>query len=83
MITYFRFLLLPLSEKNQYLQQNGTFLLDYSGDKGIVKLYAVGDFFVELYSNYSSDCISEVVAFKNIQRLQQHADHIDLALLSA
>jgi CRP-like cAMP-binding protein len=78
MLTYFRFLLLSLEEKRQYLNEKGTFLLSHTNEKGLVRLYAAGDFFVELSFDQQQNCASEVIAFKSLNRLQQHAEHIDL-----
>ena len=81
MLTYFQFLLLSLSEKQLYLSNNGIFLMSHTNEKGIIVLYAAGDFFVELCINQQQHCTTEVVAFKSLNRLQQHAEHIDLAQL--
>lgn len=78
MLTYFRFLLLSLEEKRQYLNGKGTFMLSYINEKGVVILYAAGDFFVKLRLNQQQNSAPEVVAFKSLHRLQQHAEHIDL-----
>lgn len=83
MITYFRFLLLSVNEKECCIEEKGTFLISYSNEKGLVKVYAINDFFVEIGFSEEHHCITEVIAFKSLQRLQKHADYIDLAQLSA
>ncbi len=78
MITYFRFLLLTTEEKIQYLRQEGVFLMNQSGPRTRVELYALGSYFVEVHYKNPEDEVMEVVAFKNTDRLQQYIQSIFL-----
>jgi hypothetical protein len=81
MITYFRFLLLSHEEKEQFLDENALFLLTHTKNNKAVKLYAVNDFFVEVYVNDQYKC-TEIVVFKSLNKLQEHTEDIDLAQLT-
>jgi hypothetical protein len=81
MITYFRFLLLAQEEKEQYLHEKAQLLITHTKYNKEVKLYAVNDFFVEVYANEQHN-YTEVVVFKSLNKLQEHTEDIDLAQLT-
>jgi hypothetical protein len=81
MISYFRFLLLSLNEKKQFLSENGNFLVKQTENTGEVSVYAVSDFFVEVHTD-THNKVKEIISFKSIDRLGQHVQHITLSELS-
>jgi|GEM_PF-7134890 len=54
MVTQYEFNLLPVTEKADVLWRYGTYLLTRDAPPFLVKLYALGDFFVEAYFMRSS-----------------------------
>lgn len=81
MMSYFQFLLLSLAEKKQYLQQKGTFLLDYVDNCKHIEVYAVSDFFVEFHKDERKG-LTEIISFKDLSLLEQHAQHVDLTQIT-
>jgi hypothetical protein len=80
-LSYFKFLLLSLSEKKQYLQQNGTLLLSYPNKEGELCLYALSNFFVELQSDDQQEIV-HILSFKDTNRLEEHVQQIKLTQLN-
>lgn len=81
MLSLLQFLLLSFDEKQQYLTNNGNFLLSRSGDKGEVRLYAVSNFYVEMHLDEHKKA-ADIIAFKNLYHLGQYTQEIELSELS-
>ncbi len=69
---------LPRAEKNTLLLENGSFLLQRDGFRYSVSLYALGDFFAEVWSNKEKGIVIEVKAFRESWRLDAYLDDVDL-----
>jgi hypothetical protein len=82
MISFFRFLLLSLSDKKQYLEEKGTYLWTYPDTCKEVRLYAVNDFFVEMHTDNEKQ-VMEIVAFKEQDYLEKYVRQVDLTQLYA
>ncbi|QHT67333.1 hypothetical protein GXP67_31210 [Rhodocytophaga rosea] len=77
MISYFRFLLLSMPEREQYLTERAPFLLSYADDTKELRLYAVNDFFAEMHLD-EQKLVTEIISFKRTGRLEQHTRHLSL-----
>lgn len=82
MMTYFQFLLLSFPERKQYLTQQATFLLSYADHTKELHLYVVNDFFVEMHLDQQKQA-TEIISFKGLKRLEQHARHVSLTNIQA
>ncbi len=94
MLSQYEYNTLPIMKKIDFLRQNGTFLLSREMPHFLVKLYSLGDFFVEAYfskATYFQDKydFQDVLTFRKqdlacIQRphpLEAYLDQIDLRKL--
>lgn len=82
MISYFKFLLLSLHEKKQYLTEKAIFLLSYPTHPKEIRLYAVSNFFVEMHLDEQKQ-VTEIISFNESGHLEQYTRHISLAQLHA
>jgi len=82
MITYFRFLLLTMEEKMQYLRKEGYYITIHSNVHTRVELYALSNFFVEVHYQKHENEVVEVVAFRSTDRLLQYAHPTSLSDLN-
>jgi len=77
-MTFDQFERLPQAEKAAYLRESGSFLLTREGFKYSVSLYAIHDFFAELWCNKEKQTTIEVKAFRESWRLDAYLDDVDL-----
>ncbi len=69
---------LSRAEKTSTLLENGNFLLQRDGFRYSVGLYALNDFFAEVWSNKEKGIVIEVKAFRESWRLDAYLDDVDL-----
>ncbi len=69
---------LPPAEKAEVLRQSGSFLLVREGFRYAVNLYALGDFFAEVWVNKEKGAVIEVKGFREAWRLDAYLDDVDL-----
>jgi hypothetical protein len=69
---------LPDVKKTQLLWDNGVFLMNREDDNQLVNLYALFDFYVEVYYMQKSNEIKRIKTFKSINPLQPYLDRINL-----
>jgi hypothetical protein len=72
---------LPTARKAEVVRDGGRFLLVREGFRYAVSLYALGDFFVEVWVNKEKDAVIEVKGFREAWRLDAYLDDVDLAEL--
>ena len=71
---------MPEHEQFDYLWAYGTYLATRSDDQHKINLYAVGEFFVEVWYNSIDNKLSHLTTFKAKRLLDQYLDGIDIAL---
>lgn len=69
---------LPQAGKVEVLQENGSFLLVREGFRYAVSLYALGDFYAEVWVNKDKNTVIEVKGFREAWRLDTYLDDVDL-----
>jgi len=65
-------------KKTQLLWDHGVFLMNREDDNQLVNLYALFDFYVEVYYMQQSNEIKRIKTFKSINPLQPYLDRINL-----
>ena len=60
------------------MRETGRFLLVREGFRYAVSLYALGDFFAELWVNKEKDTVIEVKGFREAWRLDAYLDDVNL-----
>lgn len=78
-MTLYQFYMLSPKEK-EVAAVNGEFLTDRREGSHTIALYAVGDFFVEIYYDNVQNAITMLAAFRTPERLNPYLDRIKLAL---
>ncbi len=69
---------LPQAEKARVLHESGSFLLVREGFRYAVSLYALGDFYAEMWVNKEKGLVIEVKGFREAWRLDAYLDDVDL-----
>jgi hypothetical protein len=69
---------LPLQERAQYAWLNGKFLLNKEGRWTKTNLYALYDFFVEIWIDRSRNSITHITAFDQGKKLDAYLQTITL-----
>jgi hypothetical protein len=69
---------LPTAEKARVVRESGSFLLVREGFRYAVSLYALGDFFAEVWVNKEKGTVIEVKGFREAWRLDAYLDDVDL-----
>lgn len=72
---------LSQAEKATILLESGNFLLLRDGFRYSVSLYALNDFFAELWCNKEKQTVIEIKAFRESWRLDAYLDDVDLDAL--
>jgi len=80
-MTLIEFERLPQAEKVEVLHQSGNFLLVRDGFRYAVSLYALGDFYAEVWVNKEKEMVIEVKGFREAWRLDTFLDDVDLSAL--
>ncbi|MDJ1497575.1 hypothetical protein QNI19_31845 [Cytophagaceae bacterium DM2B3-1] len=69
---------LTIDQKADLMWSKGTFLQAKAIKGGIVSLYSLGSFYVELSYNPIKNSIENLAAFKQIEQLDSFLEKIDL-----
>jgi hypothetical protein len=77
-MTYAEFENLPMAERAQLLREKGNFLMTREGLRYSVSLYAIADFFAELWLNMEKSKVIDVKPFRESWRLNAFLDDLDL-----
>lgn len=77
MMATIEFAELPLREQAQYLWDRGNFLLSRSDDTFTFSLYAVDDFFVEVWYDLEQQ-ISQVIVLEHLSSLEAYLRTVSL-----
>jgi hypothetical protein len=72
---------LTQAEQAKVLRESGSFLLVREGFRYAVSLYALGDFFAEVWVNKEKGAVIEVKGFREPWRLDAYLDDVDLGEL--
>jgi hypothetical protein len=72
---------LTQAEQAKVLRESGSFLLVREGFRYAVSLYALGDFFAEVWVNKEKGAVIEVKGFREAWRLDAYLDDVDLGEL--
>jgi hypothetical protein len=78
MIAVPQFAELTIPEQAQYLWDNGDYLLTRKGERSTSVLYAVDNFFVEVWYDEESSEITEIVSIDNFIRLDAYLKVVSL-----
>jgi hypothetical protein len=78
MIAVPQFAELSISEQAQYLWDNGEYLLSREGENTTSVLYAVDDFFVEVWHDGETGTITDIVSIDNLTRLEAYLKAVSL-----
>lgn len=81
-IGLYEFNILDENEKAQTIWDNGTFLTNKSDEEKAVNLYALGDFYVEVWYDKPHNRITQIRSFKTVNNLSPYLDDIDLDTLT-
>ncbi len=73
------FTTLPFPQQLKHTQGQGTFLTVIRMSDHVVKLYALGRFYVEIWYNTESDSM-DITAFDNTEWLAAYIPNIDIAI---
>ena len=74
----YEFIILDLKKKADTVWNHATYLTWRSNETGKVNLYALEDFYVEVYYNQEHNCIEDIRSFKSVGCLEPYLYSIDL-----
>lgn len=74
----YEFIALDMEKKADTVWYHATYLTWRSWYKGKVNLYALEDFYVEVYYDNEFNCVDDIRSFKSIDCLDGYLDRIDL-----
>ncbi len=77
----YEFIRMKKEDKLQLIFDLGIFLLAKPYHNGMVNLYGLGDFYVEVYHNKQIDSIEDIQSFRGVAGLEEYLATVDLRLL--
>ena len=72
--------LLDKDEKSDLLWYFGVYLMSRPYLEGMVNLYGLDDFYVEVFYNQELNCVEDIRSFQSVECLEQYFDSILLNL---
>ena len=81
-ITLAEFGKFPVDRQAQHLWDWGHYLLNRQGPRITIKLYALENFYVEVWYNRQYRSITAITCFKKINKLDAYLNAVSLAALS-
>ncbi len=77
-MTIWEFVLTPIDEQEQYVRENGRFLIKKEGQWTTINLYALHNFYVEIWIDRGRNSITRITAFESISKLDSYLNGISL-----
>jgi hypothetical protein len=77
------FVQLPLEAQAYHLVEQGQYLIDKKGQRSTVTLYALEDFYVEVWYNREYNSITAITCFKKVSKLDAYLNPISLQELTS
>lgn len=74
----YEFIALDLEKKAETVWNHATYLTWRPWSRGKVNLYALEDFFVEVYYDDEFNCMDDIRSFKCLDCLDEYLERIDL-----
>jgi|GEM_PF-1305770 len=81
-MTIWEFVLTPMDEQAQYVWVNGRHLMHREGQWTRVSLYALHNYFVEIWIDRGRNSITHINAFEKVSKLDSYLGGISLGGLS-
>jgi len=73
---------LPVDEQAQYVWDRGRYLMNREGQRTLANLYAVSNFYVEVWYDRVSNSITAITCFDDVSKLDTYLNGISLDGLS-
>lgn len=77
-MTIWEFVLTPIDEQAQYVKEYGSYLMHKEGQWTTINLYALHNFYVEIWIDRGRNSITRIAAFENVTRLDSYLNGISL-----